>query len=217
MKYLLLLLAIAFYSCDKEETIINKPPEQIPVCQIDTWIDTMFTGVLKHNVFTYNEYGNPVQVISEHAGTGAEPDYFSYDSLQRLTEHASLFTFQYLYHGSDTLPYAATEIWPYGETFSLTFTYDDHQRIVKVIRDTSEIAYTYDSNGNLVNDQFSSSDYSDKPSIYSTNKWWQIIHLNFSKNSLRVDTDYNECGLPQTIHHPIFLGLGAGSVEYVKL
>lgn len=210
------ILAILFFlSCDKEDAIITPPP-QTPLCQIISWTDTMFTGALRHNVFTYNEHGNPVQVISEHAGTGAEPDYFTYDSLQRLIEHASLFTFQYLYHGSDTLPYGATEIWPYGETFILAFTYDDQQRIVKVMRDSSEVNYTYDSKGNLVNDQILSSNYSDKPSIYSTNKWWPLIHLNFSKNSLSVDNDYNECDLPQKIHHPIFLRLEAGTVEYVK-
>lgn len=228
---LVLIISVIFLSCDKEDGIINQPlPQQKSLPQIISWQDTFFTGAVRNSTLIYNIYGNPVSVHSIHDGTGSEPDSFSYDSQQRLIEHARLFTYQYLYNADDTMPYAAIEVWPYGEQHRLDFTYDSDQRIIKVVSDYIEGSapddevvgekhweknYTYDGNGNLINDEISSADYSDKPSIYKTNKWWPLIHLDFSNNS-RAGADYNEEGLPRMVNEAIFLGLGAGTVGYAN-
>jgi hypothetical protein len=228
MKYLVLLSLIFLLSCDKKESIITPPPpEEETLPRIATWQDTIFTAV-RHNVFTYNEHGNPLSVTSEHAGTGAEPDFFTYDTLQRLIQHSRLFTYRYLYDGTDSLPYAAIEEWPYGQKYSLAYTYDQEQRIVKVVSDHisssepsvdtalfpnhSEFVFAYNSDGNLVNGQ----DYTDKPSIYRTNKWWQLVHLNFSKNDVKSNSDYNQWDLPGKVNSASFLALGAGLVGYAE-
>lgn len=234
MKYFALFSLIFFLlSCDKKEAVITADPPKVEALpRITTWEDTAYTNAVRLNTFTYNQYGNPVQVTSPLAGTGAEPDYFTYDSLQRLVEHSSLFTYQYLYTGTDTLPYAAIEIWPYDQRYSLAFSYDQEQRIIKVVSDYihsddpdqdstmvpthREDVYAYDSKGNLVTDDLASSDYNDKPSIYRTNKWWQLIHLDFSKNDLKSNSDYNEWDLPGKVNTAMFLRLGAGVVAYAK-
>jgi hypothetical protein len=224
MKYAWILL-IVFVACNKKEET-NTSNEKTQLCRLVSWQDTLHTGALRNNTFEYNQYGNPVSLQSAFCCTAVEPDFFTYDSLQRLVEHRRLFTYQYLYSGSDTLPYAAIEVWPFGERHSLSFTYDSDRRVIKVVSDyiegsTDEVVgekhketnYSYDANGNLID----SGDYDiSKPSIYRTNKWWMLIHLNFTKNSLYIGSDFNVCELPQKVNQPVFLGLGPGTVAYLK-
>jgi hypothetical protein len=229
MKYVIFLSLIFLLACDKNETMITPEPEQKVIPHIVSWQDTTFFDSVRNSVFTYNQQGNPVTITSQWEGTGAEAHHFTYDGQNRLIMHEHEFTHTYLYNGNDSLPYGAVELWPYGEQYNQVYTYDDKQRIVKVVSDYIpsgdpnmddaaqmhfEKEYTYDGNGNLVNNVYTSSDYTDKPSIYKTNKWWPLVHVNFSENSLNVGSDYNEWGFPQKVNRTIFLDLGAGKIEY---
>ncbi len=229
MKYVTFLLSVLFLSCDKEEAMIQPPPEEKIVPRIIAWEDTTFFDSVRNSVFTYNSQGNPVNITSQWEGTGAESHHFTYDTQNRLIKHEHELTHTYLYNDNDTLPYGAVELWPYGEEYNQIFTYDDKGRIIKVVSDYIptgdpdidnaaeqhfEKEYTYDSKGNLVNNFYTSTDYNDKPSLYKTNKWWPLVHLNFSENSLNVGSDYNEWGFPQKVNKLIFLDLGAGKIEY---
>ena len=130
-----------------------------------------------------------MKIESQWCCSGTEPHFFTYDEKQRLIKHEIFLVYTYLYNEDDSMPYGAIEVWPYGQEFFSTFTYDERHRIVQIASDFierpgvdtigimrhSEGMVIYDDRGNLVNDRFKSSDYTEKPSIYKTNKFWPLI------------------------------------------
>lgn len=69
-----------------------------------------------------------------------------------------------------------------------------------------ETKYTYDANGNkqvtldIEGKTPPPLEYSDKPSLYSLNPVWQLIHKDWSKNSLKVPVKtVTAQGLPETL------------------
>lgn len=216
---LLLFVCALFLSCNKKFDDFRKiPGMDLRFCQIKKWDDQHPTG-LRHNVFSYNEYGNPTSVTSDLEGTGAGYHYFKYDENQRLIEHEWEFIGTYLYHyeGSDRRPTGNTIVDAYGREFEETFTHDEKGRIVKTVTvltytpyeeeeypdETKE--YMYDEN-NLVKftlvGHYQSEDvaYTNKPAIYLTNKVWMLVNRNYSKNSPAGAATFTPIGLPLTYH-----------------
>ena len=106
------------------------------------------------------------------------------------------------------------EIWGLYIIEDDEYFYDEAGRIIRVLRKTTarldgdpsvypdtEYKFYYDASGNRqedpANENYSGPvEYTDKPSLYGLNPVWQIVHWDFSKNSVvSVDT-YNEYGLP---------------------
>ena len=240
----LLLLAITFSSCQKllDYYNIRNAGNKTPDCRVATikW-ESEF---LKYNAtFSYNEAGLP-EKVTEIYNTGLddieEIDPFEYDDQNRLLREGPYSTFNpnarlYEYEGNSPLPVRAT-LSSNASVFAEEFEYDQKGRMiqlsVKLVREPGNehpnepavvTKFYYDQRGNR---QFSPSnahypglvEYSDKPSLYSLNKIWQIVNRDFSKNATLYGETFNEHGLPLKVKSTIdeyfqhFFGMEPGSI-----
>ena len=185
----------------------------------------------------YIERGYPILVnyTFNHYGTFHIPVHYIYDEKDRLIEILPIIdsiTHEYLYEKPDRVKYVyeGNSMLPVRDTiFREDFTwgneieelyYDAAGRVNRVFRkltaDASydlETKYTYDANGNKqVTLDFEGKtppplDYSDNPSLYSLHPVWQLIHKDYSKNSLKVPVKtVNEQGLPESLDYNIVSG-----------
>ncbi|HTF27656.1 MAG TPA: hypothetical protein VK625_02365 [Flavitalea sp.] len=162
---------------------------------------------------------------------------YSYDAQKRLISETSDFFYaermmHYAYEGNARLPVRDSFPGVVGDEYVEDLEYDFLNRITKVTlrtivsRPDGEVQnearkYFYDIRGNRQEDPSNPNYpgeiiYNNKPSLYSLHPVWQLIHKDFSKNSVDYGATYNSKGLPLTIkREPVpyfqpFVGVGAG-------
>lgn len=216
-----LVVLFVFNSCTKfNARDYFKHPGQLRFCNIATWTDVPSdeSEDVRTNVFVYDDNGNPLSVTSDQHGTGRGFHYFTYDDQQRLATYEYEFAYTKIYHYQDDrqLADSATVTDAFGREFSEVYTYDVKNRIIKsVLRMVSspfeEDEYTTEVRDYVyLNDDLSSASldgnqqnpdvvYSDKPSIFMTNKVWMFINQNYSKHAVEGVITTNKIGLPLTI------------------
>ena len=205
-----------FISCSKTslKDYRKNPGIDLRFCNIKTWTDVRGEE-LRTNVFSYDENENPVSIISNVSGTGNGSHYFTYDDRQRLTkyEFEFVYTKEFHYEGNSRLASGAKVTDVLGREFSETYTYDDRARIIKSVLhlvsspfedevtpdETRDYVYLNDDLSSIIlNGEQVNADvvYTDKPSIYMTNKVWMFINQNYSRHSIDGVETSNRLGLP---------------------
>jgi hypothetical protein len=161
---------------------------------------------------TYNSYGDPTDITWDNPGTGRPHHKFHYDKKHRLVRFDYFYSptnyeivRNYTWQGDritvDTSWFVISDINDYRNTAWLVdtayYTYDSKGRISKIENhgtyDVTTRIFTYDANGNLVND---GATYDNKVNFLRTNYWFMFVNRNFSMNNPRVADQYNKKGLP---------------------
>ena len=162
---------------------------------------------------------------------------YNYDAQKRLIKETSDFFYaqrllHFAYEGNSKMPVRDSFPGAAGDEYVEDIEYDFLNRIIKVTLRITEYGpveefptqvrkYYYDIRGNRQEDPSNPGYpgeiiYNNKPSLYSLHPAWQLIHKNFSKNSVDYGATYNSKGLPLTIKkEPVpyfqpFLGLAPG-------
>jgi hypothetical protein len=225
---LLILVAITFSSCQKLLDYYNynnaKPPAGCKIIKTSNDQQSYTTS----NVFLYHSNGLPAAIKhqtydKEFDFIDSFTRVFTYDHLDRLIADTSdnwytgAFVY-YAYEGNSRLPVRDTVRALY-ETYVNDLEYDAQGRIIKVTQRILSFVipedhpgpykdvvskYYYDLRGNRQehpsNVRYSGLiEYSDKPSLYSLHPVWQLIHKNYSRNSVPFGETFNEHGLPLSI------------------
>ncbi|MBL7698898.1 MAG: hypothetical protein JNK79_12095 [Chitinophagaceae bacterium] len=214
----LTVVSFALSSCTK----INfaeywKHPGQLRFCNIAAWTDSPGdeSSETRTNVFTYDEHGNPLSVIPDQHGTGNGSHFFSYDTQERLVSYEYEFVKTKVFHYQENKSRAdsATVTDAFGREFSEVYTYDTKGRIIKSVLtfvsspfeedafppETRDYVYLNDDlNSMIVNGVQQNPDvtYSDKPSVFMTNKVWKFVNQNYSKHAVNAVASTNRIGLP---------------------
>lgn len=214
------VIVFAFVSCTKINFAeYRKNPGQLRFCNIATWTDSPGdeSSETRTNIFTYDEHGNPLTVTSDNSSTGSGAHFFTYDDKQRLAKYEYEFvrTKEYHYDGNSTRADSATVTDLFEREFSEVYTYDTRGRIIKSVLtmtsspfeedvfppETKDYIYLNDDISSiLLNDVQQNPDvtYSDKPSVYMTNKIWKFVNQNYSKHAVSGVATRNRVGLPLT-------------------
>jgi hypothetical protein len=245
----LLLLAISFSSCKKFLDYYhyhnNEPANASRITTITHVgpVDDDTTRIFYNNnglpaALNYQMHNKEFDFIDSFTF------YYAYDHLDRLLSETSEFVYggnliYYAYEGNSSLPLRDTVRALYVD-FVEDLDYDAKGRIIKITQrdfhylipqdntipnETRVIKYYYDLRGNRQEDMSNGSypgiiQYTDKPSLYSLHPVWQLIHKNYSRNSVPYGETFNENGLPLSIKEnsePFqpFLNVGHGSkIEY---
>jgi hypothetical protein len=221
----LLLCIVLFSSCQKIlEYFDNTPTETNSGCRVFKWTTKYDEGQNYNTVFRYHPNGNPSEILYSSPD---DPDYFqhewfSYDSLNRLKAHFidyyGVTTKKYYYEGDARTPYKDTMTDAEGRKFVELFESDSKERITRWdlfwISSPPEFEedwswykefhrYFYDIHGNrqvnpLDHPWHKIIKYTEDPSLYSLHPVWQLIHRDYSKNSVPVGKTFNDRKLPQT-------------------
>jgi hypothetical protein len=247
----LVLIAISFSSCQKLLDYYNYKDNDEPSsgCRIKT-ITTASGAQVNTARIQYSSNGLPAAVEYEMHDvpfdyTETYTFHYVYDHLGRLVSETSDWVYGdnlvfYAYEGDSKLPVRDT-IKALYVSYVEDLEYDTKGRIIKkTLRDFEFVIpednpgphpdevyqYYYDLRGNR-QEHMSNPDYpgiiqySDKPSLYSLHPVWQLIHKNYSKNSVPFGETFNNRDLPLTIkksgvpYFQPFLNLSPGSViEY---
>ena len=247
---LLLLVTITFTSCHKILDYYNyNHGEHSTGCRIKTITNTSGQDVYIASI-NYHSNGLPAYVkyeahYNDFNYTDSFTFYYAYDHLDRLVSETSEFVYgpdiiHYAYEGNSTLPVRDT-VHALYVSYVEDLEYDSKGRIIKkTIRDYQFVIpednpgphpdvvyqYYYDLRGNrqenLSNNGYPGIiQYSDKPSLYSLHPVWQLIHKDYSRNSVPFGETFNEKDLPLSIKQTDvpylqpFLNLIPGSkIEY---
>lgn len=212
------LVFLMFVSCVKYSLrdYVKNPGIDLRFCNIKTWTD-IHGEEQRTNVFTYDEKENPISVTSNQQGTGNGHHFFTYDANQRLIKYEFEFvhTKEYHYDGNSRRATGAKVTDALEREFSETYTYDDKGRIIKSVRSLisspfeddeipdEEREYIYlneDLSSILLNGVQISEDavYTNKASIYMTNKVWMFVNQNYSRHATESVDSSNRLGLPLT-------------------
>jgi len=246
----LVLLTVTLSSCQKLLDYYNyngnKPSTG---CQIKA-ITHSSSSVESTTRITYRSNGLPATVKYEMHDvafdyTDSFTFHYAYDHLNRLVSESSDWVYgpnliYYAYEGNSSLPVRDT-IRALYESFVEDLQYDVKGRIIKKARRDFQFVipednpgphpdevykYYYDARGNrqehISNPGYPGIiQYSDKPSLYSTHPVWQLIHKDYSINSVPFGETFNEKNLPLSIKQnkvsylQPFLDLHPGSkIEY---
>lgn len=215
------LTACTVCSCHK---IVDLPgyqePLPIPKCRVASITYEDDFGISKHTV-TYNSMGLP-DYISEYfkddLGNELEDiNVHQYDERNRLIAEGPFSTpnpyiYHYVYEGESTVPVRDT-LYSIGMVYVEDFEYDRQGRIIRVLRrhitpdegvikePDEDRRYYYDLRGNRQEHASNPGyagiiEYSNKPSLYSLNKVWQLRYRNYSRNATISPSTFNEHGLP---------------------
>lgn len=172
----------------------------------------------------YNEKGNPATIY--YSLYDEFPVNFTihyeYDEKGRLVYQVPDFIYagpkevKYAYEGDSKLPVRDTIFQLYAKEIE-HFYYDRLGRIIRIAKHTipyfeqdsaaypdTEARYYYDVWGNRQEHPGNAGyngliEYTSGPSLYSLHPVWQIVHKNFSRNSVPGAEVYNEQGLPLKI------------------
>lgn len=247
----LLLLTIALSSCQKLLDYYNyRDAEPSPACRVKAISneDDFYLSTIR---IQYHNNGLPAVLESddydkEFDFTTSYTRQYTYDHLNRLISDHSENAYvgprvYYAYEGNSLLPVRDTVVALYV-SYVEDLEYDAKGRITKVTaRDFDFVIpednpgphpdqvtqYYYDLRGNRQEHPSNAGyngliEYSDKPSLYSLHPVWQLLHKNYSRNSVPFGETFNEEGLPLTIKdelvphfQPFLKRLGRGSsIEY---
>jgi len=250
--FLAIIILFTATSCRKVcDFIRDHPDAHDSLCRVTKFYVTNILGTPDTFYLTYNTKGDPVSMLStsHQDAPGNLDQYYRYDRFGRLSdnmltfikEFGAVFWHKYAYPRKDYIldtllvyqgddvrgpsPNAAA-IGGYGlKAYSL----DAHDRIVKIwsLNDPhhpqlmEEIKY--DANGNKIQSD-SALKYDDKVNPYRTNKVWQFLYNDYSRNNLilndpfvYVNNIYNEFGLPTQLvnlenHNPNILLFGSTNI-----
>ncbi|HUQ65311.1 MAG TPA: hypothetical protein VM101_04115 [Flavitalea sp.] len=229
---LLGMIMLFFSSCQKimEYYSINNSTAPASFnCRIKSYASTYFESVNRTN-FQYDIKGNPVQItyFAEWLPNGKATEKLKFDTLGRLTMHQPFIEMgnwrKYVYEGESRTPLRDTATDFLGKKYVESFKSDAAGRIIEeeirwiysppdleddFMFETEVHRYYYDVHGNRQVNPFDypwhkTLRYTDKPSLYSLHSAWQIIHRDFSKNSIANISSYNENGLPLTFKQDEF-------------
>jgi hypothetical protein len=121
---------------------------------------------------------------------------------------------RYVYEGSSRNPVRDT-VYKLDSVFVEEFEYDNQERITRILRKhiatgnensplrpDEDLRYYYDLRGNRQESPFNEGytgliKYSDKPSLYSLHRVWQLKYRDYSRNSTLTVETYTEEGLPE--------------------
>ncbi|MBS1605676.1 MAG: hypothetical protein JST42_23630 [Bacteroidetes bacterium] len=217
-------------SCKKVYDYIQEHPDAYsPPCRITNFRVVSVAGREANYVFTYNRKGNPISMMDSNRITPAGYDqYFRYDKQERLSDFMLAYAgnfgavawHKYFYlrpdYIIDTVMFYDTgdvrEPSPIAKNTNQyrisAYTLDNFDRIIKIWSIPNDLPNTpslqsvivYDANGNAPLPGAGLS-YDKKVNLYRTNKVWQFVYMNYSRNNL-VSTDgnyfprYNDFGLP---------------------
>jgi len=228
----IIILITTISSCRKVYDYIRDHPDaHDSLCRV-----TVITfNIGEKYLITYNAKGNPV-TMKESTGTShVDLDrYYRYDRFDRLSDYMGAYPgnfgaifwhkYAYLRPGfiTDTVMFYDTgdvrdptspiaknsaEYYIYG------YTLDARDRIVRIWSIPNNPPHTpvlqseihYDANGNRPLPD-SSLSYDDKVNPYRTNKVWQFIYQDYSRNNILKNDyywfpTYNSFGLPLTIRN----------------
>jgi hypothetical protein len=215
---IVLLVALSqLFSCRKVDDMHpGGPSDNIKICNIQT-INFKYQGSDITATFYYNKYGNPDSVNFTRVGTGNPNIVIRYDAQQRMTDFIQPYTnglferwqkFSYdagnrivsekffafgLYNGSEPTSYFSS-----GTT---KYEYDVYGRITKAVSQEGSLPessqeFKYDASGNLVKPGVA---YDNRINLHRTNKIWQFIDRDYSRNNPFTATTYNLLGLPVSI------------------
>lgn len=209
-----------FVSCTKYSLsdYVKNPGIDLRFCNIKTWTD-IHGDEQRVNIFTYDDNENPISVTSNQQGTGSGHHFFTYDEDQRLIKYEFEFvhTKEYHYSSASRKALGAKVTDALGREFSETYTYDDKGRIIKSVKslvstpyeeddipdETREYIYQNDDLSSiLLNGEQISQDvvYTNKASVYMTNKVWMFVNQNYSRHSTESVDSSNRLGLPLTFN-----------------
>lgn len=218
-----IVIALAISGCQKLQDYYNyKDVDDAPPCRVASRSDTVDIFIF-NKYYQYDALGKPVSVTYETQ----EPDIdyteqytfnYNYDQMGRLVSTTSDWVYgpdqvYYAYEGNSRLPVRDTLRPAFPNVFVEDFTYDDHGRIIKIVKriieqwdeDQSEYPdevtqYYYDVRGNR-QPHPSNAGYNG-PILYDTGHTllalhpvWQLEARNWSKNS-PMGWIFNEKNLP---------------------
>ncbi|WP_315815955.1 hypothetical protein [Paraflavitalea speifideaquila] len=172
--------------------------------------------------FTYNQWGDPVEIWLDRPTTGRGHSLFRYDQARKLTDFINTYDGEYYEHWNkyvydrngrviqDTL-YQLGEMGSDGpKSFEhklvADYNYDSYGRIIKVKTTVMvpghyefEDVYTYDIKGNRT--WHSPPDTIDnKVNLLRTHPVWQLVDKDYSMNNPFIADMYNESRLPVKLH-----------------
>jgi len=249
MKHLLfpaiIILFASTTSCRKLiDYIHDHPGAHDSLCQVTV---LAFNGGEKYFI-SYNERGNPVTMKDTTRSTSAFDIYFRYDRFNRLSDYMVAFPRAFvadIWHkyGYPRPGYVTDTVMFYDSQnvngpsplaknsyqYDISgYTLDAHDRIVKIWSIPNDPPHTpvlykelhYDANGNL---SLSSPDlsYDDKVNPYRTNKVWQFLFRDYSRNNV-IKNDhywlpaYNSFGLPLALRNLQSYNIYAFGVNYIQ-
>ncbi|MBA4166840.1 MAG: hypothetical protein H0X41_04755 [Chitinophagaceae bacterium] len=176
---------------------------------------------------SYNAAGYPESVTytsSDIYTSGPPLTYifnYKYDVLNRLISETSDWVYTqnivyYAYEGNSKVPVRDTIPGLFGDIYVEDLESDNLGRITKVTKriiqnpedpidfPTEVHKYYYDGHGNRQEDPSNAKYpgvivYNNKPSLYTLHPVWNIIHKDYSKNSVSYGETYNDKGFPLTI------------------
>lgn len=203
----------------------NEPPVPCKVTQIAYQHGTTDY----HTNIDYNADGYPTAInyyLFDEIQFSTPLEYtfdYTYDHKRRLISETSTWVYSqdlryYAYEGNSKWPVRDTVPGLFGDIYAEDFEYDNKNRIIKITTRAfylpeganpdefpdKVLKYYYDENGNRQEDP-SNPDYpgviiyNDKPSLVSLHEVWQLVHRDFSKNSVDYGKTYNNKDLPLEI------------------
>ena len=227
----LITIVLIFSSCQKimEYYSLNSHEEPQSSCRV-TGFTTVYLETVTSTNIQYNSAGRPVTItyFADWLPDGSTIEKLHYDKLGRLILHEPDLLMgnirKYVYEGSSTSPLRDTATDFLGKKYLETFKTDAKGRIIEEeikwiysppdLEDDFEFQtevhrFYYDAYGNRQVNPFDypwhkTIKYSKQPSIYSLHPTWQIIHRDYSKNSIYNIGSSNEHGLPLTFKYDEF-------------
>lgn len=195
--------------CEKIVDHFRPGKPSTPVeCRIKSFSYEYYGSIYKTEI-EYDLQGNPVTItyFDEFLSGGKTTESLTYDSLGRLVRHEPDifmgYTRIYVYEGNYHTPVRDTALDFAGNVFLETFEHDNNGRIISLkielieegeneegfLFETEFYRYYYDFYGNRQANPFdhpwhSTIRYSKNPSLYSLHPVWQLIHRDYSRNSV---------------------------------
>lgn len=228
-----------------------EPPDCRVVAIVDNNIYPDETYEENLQTVQYNAEGYPISVYEYRASYDGHMRYIVestnphvYDDLNRLIEEGSSavlspYRYRYIYEDDSPLPTSDTLYLNNDRgVFVEEFEYDAAGRIIRILRrqvevgeqgtpqEDVELRYYYDVRGNRQEHPNNPNypgiiEYTDKPSLYSLHRVWQIRYRDFSRNATATAETYNEEGLPtlfadstSTYFQPFLSAAPGATVQY---
>jgi hypothetical protein len=198
-----LIASLVFPACSKMREYIEQHASAVSkYCRIDSLV-VKGDGPTAYYQFSYNDAGNPVamQLVAPPGDQFGFDLHFRYDKRGRLSDNMQtppgetlvLLCHRYSYPSPTVIIDSLYEYGGYiGDAnppndpsvprLMHKLLLDQYGRIVKILSYDPDVTteLSYDKNGNLI---IAGVFYDNKVNIYQTNKVWQLIFNNYSRNN----------------------------------